>query len=174
MFGSKIIRNRKEDKHKVYNVSEIFFVKDTNKNFHSVDNGSIRDSKILEIYMFTTTCNRNNIFSSNKRILNTTHLYGHDLTLNTPFHSHLPQQLSSSHEIPTSTPKTYIIEDDYKFSKKKTYQSISQDLLYSFFVVTGFVYDLSIEVDHYELQKQVHISSKGNVQSNTLFEKLER
>ena len=41
----------------------------------------------------------------------------------------------------------------------------------SSFEAIGFVYDFSIEDYHYKLQKQVSLSSNGNVQSNTLFEK---
>ena len=40
LFGNKTIREEKIDKHKVYNVSEMYIVTDTNKDFHSVNSKS--------------------------------------------------------------------------------------------------------------------------------------
>ena len=166
LFGNNIIRKEKEDKPKVYNVSEKSIVTDTNKDVHSVDSLSIKGSKIPGTSMFTTAGKRKSISISNEGILNAKQLFGSDLTLKTPLHSHLPQQSSSSHNLPDSTTKTSTIEFDCKISKEQISQSISQDLRDSSFEETGFIYDLPNEDDHYELQKQVSLSSNGNVQSD--------
>ena len=71
----KIIRNVKEDKNKVYNVSEMYIIEDSNKNFNSVDITSIKDSKIPGTTLITTDGNKK-IISSNEEILNTKFLCG--------------------------------------------------------------------------------------------------
>lgn len=71
LFGNNIIRKEKEDKPKVYNVSEKYIVTDTNKDFHSVDNVSIKGSKIPGTSIFTTTGKRKSISISNEGMLNT-------------------------------------------------------------------------------------------------------
>ena len=53
-----------------------------------------------------------------------------------------------------SITKNDTIGFDYKVSKEYKFQSILQDLLYSSYEATVFVYDLPIDDDHCELQKQ--------------------
>ena len=137
LFGNKIIRKEKEDKPKVYNVS--------NKDFHSVDSVSIKDSKIPGTSMLATAGKRKSISISNEGKLNAKQLGGSK----TPLQSHLPQQSSSSHSLPDSTTNNSTIGFDCKVSKEQTSQSISKDLLDSSFEANGFVYDLPIEDDHY-------------------------
>ena len=62
--------------------------------------------------------------------------------------------------------KNCTIEFDDKLKKEQTFQSISQDLLDSSHEATGFVYELPLDCDHDELQKQLALSSNGNFQSN--------
>ena len=121
--------------------------------------------------MCTTVDKIKRISISNKDILNAKELFGSDLTLKITFHSYLPQQSSSLYTLLYSTTKNFTIGFDCKVSKDQTFQSISQDLLDSSSEEIGFVYDLLIEADHYELQKQESLSSNNNIQSNTLFEK---
>ena len=141
LFGNKMIRKEKEDKPKVYNVS--------NKYFHSVDSVSIKDSKIPGTSMFATAGRRKSIFISNEGILNANQLSGSK----TPLQSHLSQQPSSSHSLPDSITNNSTIGFDCKVSKEQTSQSISKDLIDSSFEANGFVYDLPIKDDHCELQK---------------------
>ena len=81
LFDKKIIRNEKEDKHKLYNVSEKSIVTYTNTYFHSVDSVSNKCSKIPGTSMFTTADKITSISISNAWLLNTKQLFGSDLTL---------------------------------------------------------------------------------------------
>ena len=65
----KIIKNTKEDKNKVCNVSKKYIIKYTHTHVYSVDMISIIDSKISGTTLVTTDCNRNSI-SSNEELLN--------------------------------------------------------------------------------------------------------
>ena len=73
---------------------------------------------------------------------------------------------STPHPIPTSKNQNSL---DSKYSKDKTYQSTSQDLLDSSSETTGFAHATPIENNHYELQKQISLSSTFNLRSNTSF-----
>ena len=114
----------------------------SNKDFHSVDSLSIRDSKIPGTSMFATAGRRKSISISNEGKLNAKQLGGSKTSLQ----SHLPQQSSS---LPDSITNNFIIGFDCKVSKEQTSQSISKDLIDSSFEANGFVYDLPIEDDHY-------------------------
>ena len=76
-------------------------------------------------------------------------------------------------KLSNSTNKNSTIEFDYTVSKEQTSQAISQELLDSSSEITGFVDYLHIRANHYELQTQVYLSSNGNLQFKTLFEKSE-
>ena len=131
----------------------------SNKDFHSVDSQSIRDNKITGASMFATANRRKSNSISNEGKLNAKQLSGSKTSLQ----SHLPQQSSSSHSLPDSLTNNSKIVFDCKVSKEPTSQSISKDLLDSSFEANGFVYDLPIEDDHYELIKQVSISSNSKL-----------
>ena len=61
-LDNTIIRNAKEDKNKVFNVSEKYIVK--NKNLDSVNITSINDSKNPGTIMVTTNGNRKSNFQT--------------------------------------------------------------------------------------------------------------
>ena len=63
-FVNKIMRNVKENKHKMYNVPMKHIVRNTNKEFHNVDNISIKYSNIPGTNMNTNTGNRKSIYSN--------------------------------------------------------------------------------------------------------------
>ena len=73
LFSNKLIRKEKEDKPKVYKVS--------NKDFHSVDSLSIRDSKIPGASMFATANRRKSSSISNEGKLNAKQLSGSKTSL---------------------------------------------------------------------------------------------
>ena len=48
LFGNKTIREEKIDKHKVYNVSEMYIVTDTNKDFFIVSIVNLQQNTIIK------------------------------------------------------------------------------------------------------------------------------
>ena len=63
-LDTKIIRNTKLEKNKVYKVYEKYIIKDTNKNLNSVNITSINDSITPGTMMVTTNSNRKSIFQT--------------------------------------------------------------------------------------------------------------
>ena len=116
--------------------------------------------------MFTHNESRRSICSKIE-ISNTTQLCN-DLNLNAPIHRKLPQQLSSSYNLSSSTTKTFIRDRDCKNSKEKTNKDISQDSLNSS-LTENCVYERHGEYNHCELQHHSYISYKVNNQFNNLY-----
>ena len=75
----------------MYNVSEKYIVTDTNKEFHSGESVSFKDSTTTGTSMIATADKRKRIPRSNEGIFNVKQLFESELTLKTPLQSHLPQ-----------------------------------------------------------------------------------
>ena len=171
LFDNKISRKEKEDKTKMYKISEKYIVIDTNKEFHSGESVSFKDSTTTGTSMIATADKRKRIPRSNEGIFNAKQLCESEINLKTTLQSQLPQKSYSAYNLPDETTNNFTIEFDCKISKEQTSQYISKDLRDLSFEAFESAYDLPTNNDHDALQKQVSLSYNGNVQSNTLVTK---